>query len=167
MTGEAVAIISVSASAVVGVGGLAAAALGSAKERRWQTQEERATELRDVFEAAAGQLTNLQVVIDEAHDETRQSGLNPSRAQMIRTIEQRLVFEGKRIGLRRGSKADDYGAFVTAFQALGSIVVILEEASDAGLDKEQQAAYRKAWEAGIAAEQAFLDATAKVLGATF
>jgi hypothetical protein len=64
----------VAASALVGVGGLAAAAWGSSRERRWQTREERATELRSVLEEGGKTLTAIFTTLDDANGEVKTSG---------------------------------------------------------------------------------------------
>jgi hypothetical protein len=147
---------------LVGVGGLVAAAWGSSRERRWQTREERATELRTVLEGAGERLSTLLLAIDEAHREARQKPINNDRHQELLAMQQQLVVAGKRIGVRRGSKSDEYVTFGACFLAMSAIATIVEEA-ETKLDREQERAYSSAWTLALTAEEAFLDATAKAL----
>ena len=161
--GEAVAIISVAASAMVGAGGLIAAAWGSSRERSWRSREERATELRSVLEDAAGQLANLTVLTDEAHDEARRGPVERGHRLALRQVQQRLAVEANRIGIRTGPEAPEYLTFAECFRRKSAVVTILEEAVDRGLDREQHRAYGSAWDIALEAEQGFLRAAADVL----
>lgn len=163
--GEAVAIISVSASAIVGVGGLVAAAWGSSRERRWQTREERATELRSVLEEGGERLTQLLITLDQARGEVSSAGQLGAQTQAaLRQLETRLVLVSKRIGVRRGSRSPEWLTLQEAWKATGSVLTILQEASGKGLDREQHRAYSGAWTEALAAETAYVDATARALG---
>jgi hypothetical protein len=162
---ETVAIVSVSASALVGVGGLIAAAWGSSRERRWQTREERATELRSVLEEGGERLTELFVTLDQAHGEVSTAGQLGAQMQAgLRALETRLVLVCKRVGVRRGSRAPEWRTLQEAWEATGRVLTILQEANGEGLDREQHRAYSAAWTEALSAEAAFLDAAAKALG---
>lgn len=62
---DAVAIIAVSTSGVVGIGGLVSTAYGAAAGRRWRSREERAIELRKVLDAAAVSLARSMHALTE------------------------------------------------------------------------------------------------------
>jgi hypothetical protein len=165
VVGEAVAIISVSASALVGVGGLVAAAWGSSRERRWQTREERITELRSVLQEGGELVTKLLIAMDEARGEVAAEGqLGVQRIAGLRELEKQLALVCKRVGVRRGSLAPEWATLREAWEAIGMVLTILQEASGEGLDSEQHRAYSTAWTDALAAETAYHDATAKALG---
>jgi hypothetical protein len=65
--------------------------------------------------------------------------------------------------VRLGSKADQYTTFRDFWLAASRVVTILDESDDNGLDREQSATYSRAWTELLAAETAYLDATAKTL----
>jgi hypothetical protein len=163
--GEAVAIISVSASALVGVGGLVAAAWGSSRERRWQTREERTTELRSVLQEGGELVTKLLISVDEARGEVATQGqLGMQSVAGLRELEKQLALACNRVGVRRGSLAPEWATLREAWEAIGRVLVILQEASGEGLDSEQHRAYSTAWTEALTAETAYHNATAKALG---
>jgi hypothetical protein len=165
VVGEAVAIISVSASALVGVGGLAIAAWGGSRERRWQSREERAIELRAVLEDGGSQLAGLLLKVDEAHDEVqRLKLLGPDRKADLEATEKSVVLAISRVGVRRGSRAPEYRTFGSYWLAISKLGTILAEADGEGLDSEQQTAYSRSWTEALAAQDAYLDATANAIG---
>lgn len=88
---EVVAIISVSASAVVGIGGVVAAAWGSSRERRWQSREERTVELRTVLDGGGSLVAELLLLIDEAHAEVRRNGKLGPESKTNLEREARLI----------------------------------------------------------------------------
>ena len=162
---EAVAIISVSASAVVGISGVVAAAWSSSRERRWQSREERAIELRTVLEDGGSLVAELLLLIDEAHDGVGRDGrLGPDSKVALERSEKRMVLAMNRVGVRRGPKAPEYKTLGKYWIAVSEIVTILDEAQGEGLDSEQARAYSTAWDKAIAAETAFHEAAAKALG---
>jgi hypothetical protein len=161
--GEAVAIVSVSASAVVAVGGLVATAANSARERRWQSREERATELRAVLEAGGECVSKLMFAVTEGYNEARHGQLSKDREREIEAVEKQAAFESNRIGVRLGPQADEYLTFRDCWLAAGRAGTLLEEADDNGLDREQRGAYTGAWKLVLDAETAYLNATAKTL----
>jgi len=162
--GEAVAIVSVAASAVVGVGGLAAAALGASRQRVWRSREERAIELRAVLEGAAERLSDLRFAIGKAHFQVKTTGaIDAALEEGFVPAQERLVMALSRIGVRRGSSSADYTRCDEAAEALSKLLTILYETRDEGLDRERAKAYSAAWEAAEVAEKAFLDAAARTL----
>jgi hypothetical protein len=163
--GEAVTIISVSTTALLGMGSLAAAAFGGSRERRWQTQEERATELRSILEHAGESLSSLLLAVGDAHDETFGVPLSDDRKDELRDREKEIVVHTNRIGVRRGSRSPEYTCCRDCWRAISKLTTILDEADDEGLDREQQRAFSRGWDEALAAEAAYLDAAAKALSA--
>lgn len=163
--GEAVTIISVSTTALLGMGSLAAAALGGSRERRWHTQEERATELRSVLERAGESLTSLLLAVGDAHDETFGVPLSNHLKDALRNREKEIVVHTNRIGVRRGSGSPEYTSCRDCWLAISKLTTILDEAGDEGLDHEQQSAFSRGWKKALAAEAAYLDTAAKALSA--
>jgi hypothetical protein len=161
--GEAVTIISVSTTALLGMGSLAVAAFGGSRERRWQTQEERATELRAVLEHAGESLSSLLLTVGDAHDEMSRVPLSKDRQENLRDREKAIVVHTNKIGVRRGSRSPEYTSCRDYWLAISELTTILDEAGDEGLDKEQQSAFSKGWKKALAAEAAYLDAAAKAL----
>jgi hypothetical protein len=165
LVGEAVAIISVSASAVVGVSGVVVAAWGGARERRWQSREERATELRAVLEDGGSQFAELMFKADEAHNEVRRHGqLSSDTKDDLEARHKSIVLAMSRVGVRRGPGALEYTTFANYRLTIYKVLTTLAEANGKGLDPEQKAAYTHAWSEALTAEKAYLDATAKALG---
>jgi hypothetical protein len=162
--GEAVAIISVSASAIVGISGVVAAAWGSSRQRRWQSHEERAIELRGVLEDGGAKVAELLIKIDGAHDEVWQlRHLTPDRKKDLELTQKSIVFAIDRIGIRRGSRAPEYKTLGSYWRDVEELVTILEEAKGERLTSDQEAAYERRWDHAIAAQKAYLDATAETL----
>lgn len=162
---EVVTIISVSTTAVLGVGSLVAATWGGSRERRWQSREERAVELRAVLEDGASKLAELMFKIDEAHNEVRRLGrLAPATEVDFEARHQSIVLALSRVGVRRGSRAPEYTTFASYWLAISKLDTLLAEANGEGLDSEQKAAYTSAWTEALAAGNAYLDATANALG---
>jgi hypothetical protein len=159
---EAVTIIAVSTTAVLGVGNLVASSLNSSRERRWGAREERATELRAVLEEAGARLTALMIGVDEAHDEAKHGRLSEGRKHDLMAIQKELAPVGNKIGVRRGASATEYRTFGDCWKELSALVIVLEEATT-GLDREQEHAYTKAWNKMLAAQDGYLDATAEAL----
>jgi hypothetical protein len=161
---EAVAIVSVAGSTLVGVGGLVAAAWGGSRERRWQTREERITELRSLLEEGSEVLTQTFIVLDESTGEIRSVGeLGATNAALLRELEKRLVAVSQKVGVRRGSRAGDYLALRACRDATGRIGWLLSEMQNGG-NAAEHAAYSVLWGKALDAERAFLDASAKTLG---
>jgi hypothetical protein len=160
---EAVTIIAVSTTAVLGVGNLVASSLNSSRERRWGSREERATELRAVLEGAGERLTTFMMAIDEAHDEAKHGRMSEERERELMAIRKELALVGNKIGVRRGASAREYRAFEDFWNELDSVITILDEATTTGLVSEQGHAYTKAWKKMLAAENDYLDATAEAL----
>lgn len=160
---EAVAIISVSASAVVGLGGLLATTFGGTRQRKWESQEERAIELRSVLDDGGQRIAELLLQVDEAHNEVLRDGrLSPERRAGLDSIQRGIALSINRVGLRRGSQAAEYSAMGAYWAAVSRLTVILEEAHD-GLDSEQASTYSQTWTEALAAESAYLDSTARTL----
>jgi hypothetical protein len=161
--GEAVAIISVSASAVVGIGGLVAAAWGSSRERRWQSQEERTKELRGVLDRACEKLTQQLVVLDQAHREFSTSGAaNPMTQQLLVETEKQLVLECNRLAVRRGSHTPEYVALGACREAATRVSLLLNEMAT-GAAPAQRGAYSTLWDDVLTAEKRFLDVASDAL----
>jgi hypothetical protein len=145
---EAVTIISVSTTALLGMGSLAAAALGGSRERRWHTQEERATELRSVLESTGECLTSLLLAVGDAHDETRRVSLTRDRKDELRDREKKIVIHTNMIGVRRGSESPEYTACRECWLAISALTTILDEAGDQGLDPRAKGCLFKRMEEG-------------------
>jgi hypothetical protein len=161
---EVVAIVSVSASAVVGLSGVVVVAWSGSRERRWQSGEERAIEFRAVLEDGGSKVAQLLLSMDEARTEVRNLGqLSPGSKRGIGVTDKSIVLALNRVGVRRGSQAPEYRTLGRYWLAVSELSTILEEADGEGLNSEQQAAYSRAWDKALSAENAYLDATAKAL----
>jgi hypothetical protein len=156
---EAVAIVSVVATAVVGL----SATWGRSRELRWQTGEERTTELRSVLDLACEKLTATFVVLDEAHREFSEAGkVGPVTQQLLVEAEKQLVLEWNRVGVRRGADTSEYLALGRCREACGRIGLLLDE-MNAGVGPAHRAAYSKLWEAARAAERDFFNVASAAL----
>lgn len=161
---EAVTIIAVLTTAVLGVGNLVAAASASSRERRWRAAEERATELRAVLEEGSERLTRLMLAIDDAHGAAGEgSAFEDARAREMESIQKELAIAGNKIGVRRSSRAIEYTSFGDCWRTMGELIAILEEAPT-GFDGDQERAYARGWDQLRETHHAFLDATAQALG---
>lgn len=114
--------------------------------------------MRAVLEAGGECLSKLMFAITTGHDEVRRGELSANTRREVDTLEKQAVLESNRIGVRLGPKADQYTTF------RDRVVTILDESDDNGLDREQSRAYSRAWTELLAAETAYLDATANTLG---
>jgi hypothetical protein len=160
---EAVPIISVSASAIVGVGGLAAAAWGSSRERRWQSREERATELRAVLDEAAEAIVEPMFAFQQALEETRGTH-RIAPIWDLGALQKRMVVQEARIGIRLGWQAPEYTTYLECWGALKELVDVLVDASSSDeLSDEQRAQGQKAWQKALVEHRAFLAAAASTL----
>jgi hypothetical protein len=80
---DAVAIVSVVTSGVVGVGGLLSASLGARWQRRWQSREERVAELRTVLDAGAGHIGAAMQAISQANEALRGILFEPDQEDQL------------------------------------------------------------------------------------
>ena len=78
-------------------------------------------------------------------------------------MQKSIVLAINRIGIRRGSRAREYATLGDYWLAVSRLITILEEATGERLDSEQETAYSREWDDAIAAEKAYLDATAETL----
>jgi len=149
---------------LVGIGGLAAAAWGSSRERRWQTREERATELRSVLEEGGKLLTQQFFELEEAKHEVKTAGkIDDQRATALGERNKRLVAVCNGVGMRRGSQAPEYLALKKCWEASGKLERLLYDFGEpAGGARWSE--FSPVWKEALDAERAFFDATADALG---
>jgi len=164
--GEAVAIISVSASAVVGIGGLVAAAWGGSRQRRWQSREERTIDLRAAVEGASESFGDAMTLATEAYAGVQRTGkLDDERKPEMAGAWSRVVASGNRVGVRRGTKSAAHRAYADCMAKLFAVMAIVDEAAKARSVEGLEGRWIAAHEAAVAAESAFLDASARLLNA--
>lgn len=159
--GEAVAIVAVSASAVVTV---VVTVFGGSRERRWQTREERATELRAVLENGSEAYGSAMFVAAEAYKEIEANReLSSERQTELSEAQKRIVIAANHIGVRRGSRSAEYTTFIDCMAKFVAVVNIIYEARRSGLDSERGASYQRAVSEALKAERAYIDAAAELL----
>jgi hypothetical protein len=117
-----------------------------------------------VLEDGGSQLAALLLKVDEAHDEVRRlKVLGRDSKAGLEAAEKSIVLAISRVGVRLGSRAPEYATFGNYWLAISRLGTILGEANGEGLDSEQQAAYSRGWSEALAAQDAYLNATAKTL----
>jgi hypothetical protein len=162
--GEAVAIISVSASALVGVGGLTAAAWASSRERRWRSSEERITELRTVLESAQIVLADMMVAVRKSLQEVHGSNrIHPSWD--TQQLGKGLATEQARIAVRLGWRSPEYAAFGECWIALGTILNTIVDSPVDKLDPDSKKTCEKEFARAVKEEGNFQMACAARLAA--
>jgi hypothetical protein len=156
---SAIAIVSIVTTGVVGL----SATWGRARELRWQSSEERTTELRSVLDRACEKLTAEFVLLDQGHRECSVSGkVTEVTQRLLLEAEKQLVLEWNRLGVRRGATAQEYLALGRCREACGRIGVLLDE-MDAGVPPAQRQSYAQLWKAAIAAERHFFSVASAAL----
>jgi hypothetical protein len=161
--GEAVAIVSVAASALVGVGGLASASWGASRERGWQSREERATELRKLLEDGAAHALELAWTIASARHKIQKGEPDPHLKEELRSLGKQAAHARVPIGVRRGTLAPEYVALGEWISSLSRLIGMVGAAQQDGFDAERLAAFKTEWDKGAAAEVRYMKATAELL----
>jgi hypothetical protein len=177
--GEAVAIISVCVSGLVGLGGLASTVWAAARERRWKSREERATEFRTALETGCEVLMQLAWAVADARSKAKRDKLVSGDLQnqidsladdlnrinslladdlkRIDSLARQATIVGAQIAVRSGSTGAEKVTFEAWLKGVSKLIGIIVRA-----DEDE---WREAWAAAAAAEAAYLDATAKTLAA--
>jgi hypothetical protein len=156
---EAVAIVSVVSTAVVGL----AATWGRGRELRWQTREERTTELRGVLDEACEKLTATFVLLDQAHREWSVAGkVDPVTQRLLVEAEKNLVLEWNRVGVRRGADTPEFLALGRCRVECGRVGMVLDEMS-AGVGPPDRQHYSDRWKAARTAETEFFNVASDAL----
>jgi hypothetical protein len=165
--GEAVAIVSVSASALVGVGGLAAAAWSGSRQRRWQSREERTVNLRAVLDQGSEALLELAwIILDMRTKVERGDPVTATDKQELEELIKRAAVPVQaNIKVRRGPHAPETVAFSAWIKQMSKLIGLLGNAQSQGFEGEAGAAWEARWAAATEAESAYHTAAAAYLTA--
>jgi len=172
---DAVAIVSVVTSGVVGVAGLSSTVYIARAQRRWQSHEERVADLRQVLDAAGADIAQTVMALGEANWTAEQAfgqfKSDPARrddllAQGRGAAQRSLVPRGSlrttcnRLSVRLGARNAIPIALLGVHAKLVALSEVVSEQLETGLDKP---GYEAAWNAVEAAERTFFAAAAKAL----
>jgi hypothetical protein len=175
---DTVAIVSVVGSTLVGLSGIGAGVYGAWAGRRWQSREERATELRDVLDTAAANIAALMQPIALANvafttiDITQATGADEEKLlQQARThlqtataAQRDLWATTNRLRVRKGSESAVATTLKAAEKEIGLLGAIVQLRL---VNPSVRGGYEEAWAKAEAAERAFYDASsAELEGAT-
>jgi hypothetical protein len=168
---DAVAIVSVLASGVVGLAGVSSTVWIALAQRRWHSSEERAADLRTVLDRTGVDLSDTILALGEAHWAAEQASSKPEAKNELheqgwaaerrsRASRASLRAAVKRVSVRRGAK-DPIGL------ALDRVNLEIKELAEAVKDDLQgpmdKTRYEAAWNAVEKAELSFYSATEDVL----
>jgi hypothetical protein len=165
---DAVAIVSVATSGLVGLSGLVLNYRGAENARRWQGREQRLAELRDILDSAAQSLGIALQEIAGAHAEIALASGGPRPASAVRRLNDgrealtTLWILWNRVRVREGAAADVAVALSLAREAAARLDTLVRqelegrEASDAD--------YRSRWNAAHTAEIGFYEIAASSVG---
>jgi hypothetical protein len=164
---DAVAIVAVVSSGVVGLAGILTGVWGARAARRWQGHEERVAELRAVLDTAAGHLGDAMQAIAEANEAVRTASSEPERTHEYldrarvylddAMIAQKGVWStSNRLRVRRGSDSPVAQALMDAERELGHLGAVVSRR----LVTYAIPGYDEAWAKAQKAEQAFYNAAA-------
>jgi hypothetical protein len=162
---EAVAIISVSTSAIVGLAGLGSAVWGASRERRWKSREERTIDLRSVLEEASENFGKAMFACSQAWEEiARKKALSDERKTAVDDGWLGVVGAANRIGVRLGHGSAEHTAYRECMWKVHATRSVVAEAQIDGVNREHESDYLKAHEEAVAVETIYLDIAAKRLG---
>jgi hypothetical protein len=172
---DAVAIVAVASSGVVGVAGVASGVYGAARERRWRGREERVAELRTVLDDAAQAITAAMQALANAHlaiavpapiDRTPAKVANEQIARAHELLDasgaaQRGLWAiANRVRLRTGPNSEVARALGETEHAVGLLgAFVKREVADAAHASD----YGDAWRTAHGAQEAFYAASAREL----
>ncbi len=159
------AIISVAISGVVGIGGLAAAAWGTARERRWRTREERATDLRGALESAAESLLDLAWDIDVVRLKIKRGeGMSSEEKTAVESHARQASVTGRaHIAVRQGANAAEATSLEAWIGKVSTLIGILGEGTNSGWNDQLESRWKDVWAKAVEAEKAYFTATVKAL----
>jgi hypothetical protein len=166
---DAVAIVSVVSSGVVGLGGLVTTTWGAARARRWQGREERIAELRTILDAAAAQMSAGTQALADAHDAVCKAGSGSTGhfaelaadhlSGATRSLTEMWTL-WNRVRVRTGSESTIARTLLEVHRAIGELyVVVRRELGMVAADDD----YGPKWEVAQNAQGGFFDAAAKEL----
>jgi hypothetical protein len=166
---DAVAIVSVATSGVVGLSGIVLNYRGAAIARQWQSREERIIELRDILDSAARALGHAKQRISAAHVVITQA----PGSEEANTEDTNILLEStgddvillwtlwNRVRIRTGNDSDLALALAHARKTLALLLTqVRQEFTGQASVKE----YREAWDTAHAAEIALYETAAKEIG---
>jgi hypothetical protein len=156
---DAIALASVLTTGVVGL----SATWGRSRELRWQSSEERTTELRAVLDQACEKLTAELVLLNQAYRELSVSGkVSPVTDGLLVEIERHLILAWNRVGVRRGAGTPEYAALDRCRDACANVRHLLDDMSTGGTPAQREA-YSALWKAAIGAQSHFFDTASAAL----
>jgi hypothetical protein len=169
---DAVAIIAVTTSGIVAIGGIVATAYSASSQRRWQSIEERTTELRTVLDSAAGSLARAMhalveteralhgAVGEDPKADEAYAGAHEWLGEAVAALKE-LWTATTRIQVRMGSASPVAQAAKDAEFKLDAVGKVLTRNV---IRRLELPGYAEARAEAEAAERAFYDAAAAVLG---
>jgi len=161
---EAVAIVSVTMSGLVGLGGLASTTWAAKRERLWRSREERTIDLRAALDAGSDSFaTAMSVAAQIWEDLAAGRGLSTTRRAELDSAYLAVLSAGNRIGVRRGHSSSEHAAYRECIHAFFVLMGVIAEAHGSGVTPERDAAFIKANEKAVEAETEYLNQAAKLL----
>jgi hypothetical protein len=172
---DAVAIVSVATSGVVGVAGLSSTVYIARAQRRWQSHEERVADLRLILDTAGADIAQTVLALGEANWAAEEAfgdfKSDPARrddllSQGRRAVGKSLVPRGSlrstcnRLSVRLGGGTPLPIALLEVHSELVVLGRVVSDQLETGLDKPR---YNSAWNEVQRAEKSFYAAAADAL----
>jgi hypothetical protein len=139
---EPVAIASVVTSGLVGLGGLGSAVWSAARERKWKTREERTIDLRSALQDATESFGRAMFLNSQAYKGIELYGQIGADSGELGEARRKAVIAGNHIGLRCGSRSDEYLTFLDCTTRLTLLYDMVDNFANNGIPPD---GHRPSW----------------------